>query len=522
MKLSYKTLRAFAVIYAVIPIIIFYFGWFTPIAGLIFSLLTASGVVIFLRDNCDGEYSYGEISQKQLIAAAAIAVLWCFFAGQGGFVHQTSDHITRNAIFRDMIKLPWPVIYNDDSLLSYYIAHWIVPAAVGKGILAVSGSVSAGLMAGRISLLIWSSLGIFISLLLISVISAHSNKCRVILSSVLLIFFSGLDNIGGLINDTVLTHLEWWAGFAQFSSMTTCLFWVYNQFIVILPLTLCIINETSTKSFAFLGLLMLPYGPFPFVGIIMICLIKAAVMAAESIRQKKLSRFIKETLSPQNIIMLPAVGLPYALYYMSNMIISNDMSVGGEAVNTGFRLHSYLTKHIASGDASGIAAFILNYLQFLLLEAGVYIIILFIFHKKSGSKKNVFYLSCLPLMLIPLFQIGTAFDFSMRVSIPMLIYIGVEFIRMMNSEMPTEFQIKDLRSIINTKPLLACAVLIFCTGAATPLFEFGREIGKTITIGTEKESGPGYMASLNDNLAKQNFVSVNYRESPFYKYLLRK
>lgn len=531
MKLSYKTLRTFTVIYAILPIIIFYIGWLTPIAALIFSLLTVSGLVFFLRSNGSGEYSYVEISVKQLAVVAAIAILWCFLAGQGGFVHQSTDHIVRNAIFRDMIKQPWPVIYNDDQLLSYYIAHWIVPAAVGKGVLSLTGSVSAALLTGRIALLIWSSLGIFISLLLISLMTTHSNKCRAILSSLLLIFFSGLDILGSFINNTcTISHLEWWAGFAQFSSVTTCLFWVYNQFIVILPLTLCIINETSTVNFAFLGLLMFPYGPFPFLGIVMICLLKAVVLLIGKYREKKLSEGIKETLSPQNLIMIAAVGLPYALYYMSSPIVSNDVLVEGgtEVINTGFRLHDTLTGYISAGSAADIALFILHYLLFIFMEVGVYLIILLIYYKKHSCKKTVFMLSSATLLLIPLFQIGTAYDFSMRVSIPALIYIAVEFIKMINAEIPPDFHLKDLRdhvnarAFINEKPLLVATVLIIYVGAFTPFCEFRREISQTISVGTEKETDPRYLDSLNDYKYKANFASPNYRYSLFYKYLQKK
>lgn len=523
MKLSYSMLRFITVIYAIFPIIIFYIGWFTPIAALIFSLLTIAALFSFMQNRDSGEYSHADISKKQLVVIAAIAVLWCFLAGQGGFVHQSSDNIIRNAIFRDMIKQPWPVIYNDDQLLSYYIAQWIVPSAIGKGILALTGSVSAGLLAGRVALLIWSSIGIFISLLLLTVISAHNNKCRVILSSLLLIFFSGLDIIGCLVtNICTLTHLEWWAYFAQFSSFTTCLFWVYNQFIVILPITLCIINETTTANFAFLGLLMFPYGPLPFVGIVMICLLKAVVILAEKYGIKRFPEWIRETFSPQNLIMLVAVGLPYALYYMSSPIMTNDVSKGGEKVDTSFRIHDWLSQYVATNDKANIADFFLNYLLFLFLEAGIYLIILFIYHKKCHCKKTAFILSSATLIFIPLFQLGTAFDFSMRASIPALIYIAVEFIRMMNAEMPSKLNFKELRSLVNAKPVLVAAVLVFFMGSFTPLCEFNREIKKTITIGLEKETDPEYLDSLNDYKTKENFASPNYRESLFYKYFLKK
>ena len=51
----------------------------------------------------------------------------------------------------------------------------------------------------------------------------------------IMIFFSGLDIIGCFIQEwnfqsfASILHLEWWLEGFQFSSNTTCLFWVYNQ-----------------------------------------------------------------------------------------------------------------------------------------------------------------------------------------------------------------------------------------------------------------------------------------------------
>lgn len=49
--------------------------------------------------------------------------------------------------------------------------------------------------------------------------------------------------------------------------MTTCLFWVFNQTVVPWLMTLCVLNEKSVENYALLGLLALPFGPLPFVGL---------------------------------------------------------------------------------------------------------------------------------------------------------------------------------------------------------------------------------------------------------------
>ena len=526
MKISYKRLRLLGVIYAVLPIIVFYAGWLALAAALIFSAAAVSGCFFFSRSSDDGEYPSVHISGGKIIAVAAIALVWCFLAGQGGFIHQSADNIIRNAIFRDMIRLPWPVVYDGDQLLSYYIAQWIIPAAIGKAVLAFTGSEGAAFLAGRIALLIWSTIGIFIALLLVSVITAKNQKAKVLLPSLMLIFFSGLDILGLLIsNGENGEHIEWWAEFAQFSSFTTCLFWVYNQFIVILIITLCLIHEKTPMNFAFLGILILPYGPFPFMGIVMICIIKAMVFLTGEYRKGKLSEGIKTTLSLQNIIMLLAVGIPFGLYYMSNAIISNDIYREGENLNTGFRFHAELSGYISDGNTEGIAMFLARYLLFIILEAGLYFIIIMLYHQRTHRRDMTFILSSATLLFIPLFQIGTAYDFSMRVSIPALIYICVELIRVVNEDISSDEALKDPRKFMNAKnakPVLTTALLIFCIGAVTAFIEFNREITNTIFFGAENETSSSYIYSMNDYSSKENFVAVGYKNSLFYKYLLKK
>lgn len=523
MKISYKKLRLFAVIYAVLPIIVFYIGWLTPTAALIFSAVAVSGVFFFVKDSGDGEYSFVNTDVKQVITAAAIALIWCFLAGQGGFIHQSSDHIIRNAIFRDLIRLPWPVVYEGDQLLSYYIAHWMIPSAVGKAVLALSGSEGAGFLAGRVALFIWSSAGIFIALMLVSVMTAANKKANVLISSLLFIFFSGLDVIGSVIYNCIGSlHLEWWAEFSQFSSFTTCLFFVYNQFIVSLIMTLCILNEKEPVNFAFLGILILPYGPFPFLGIVMICMIKAIVFLTEKYRQNMLAGGIRRIFSLQNIIMILAVGLPYGAYYMSNAIISNDVYKDGEIINTGFRFHTELAEYISDGSTANIAAFLARYLLFIILEAGIHFVIILLYHKKTHHKDIVFIISSAALLVMPLFQIGIAYDFAMRVSLPVLIYMGIEFIRLIIAELPPKGSYKNLREVINAKPLLAIAALVFLFGAVTPVFEFEREILKTFEDGPETEESFDYIYSLNDFDQKENFAAPNYKESLFYDHLIKK
>lgn len=526
MKISYNRIRAAAVLYAVIPIIIFFFGWLSLLWAVIFSALLLAAGFFFLKNagKRDGEKTNVVISVKMLIIIGVIAFLWCIFAGQGGFIHQSNDHAIRNAIFRDLIKKPWPVVYEGDMLLSYYIAHWMPPALLAKLVYAVTGSVAAGYAAGNIFLLIWSSIGVYLALLLVVILTGSKKNTHILAAVLLFIFFSGLDIIGTFVtgHDNNGNHYERWAYFAQFSSVTTCLFWVYNQTIVIWLVTLCILNERSVKSFAFLGLLALPFGPLPFIGIVMICVVKAVVISIDLIKNNKAATAFKNIFSPQNILSCAAILPTYYLYYFSNAIMSNEAVYGEKQVDVSFRINNIIVGTAESGNIRDIVLMVLFYLLFFVLEAGVYIAAIIVYNKLKRVKTDPVFIGVIALLLfIPLFKLGGGNDFSMRVSIPPLLYIAVEFIKRFTESMPVKGEFKSLDELVRKKPWFLAASVIFFIGSMTACTEFYREIYYTVT---NAETAVDYyqtesMEELNE---KNNFTAKNYKDSNFYKYICKK
>ena len=518
MTVSYNKLRLCAVLYAVLPIIIFFFGWISIGWAVLFSFLLLMAVFFLIKkgNSADGEYADIKISLKSIIIIAVISIVWCFLAGQGDFMHQSSDHIIRDAIFRDLIKMPWPVIYNKEQLLSYYIAHWMPSALIGKFVLAATGSSFAAYLAGNIALLIWSSLGIFITLMLLSLITANGKKNYPVAAVLIFIFFSGLDIIGTLTSGgNVSDHLEWWYPNAQFSSITTCLFWVYNQSIVSWLMTLCIVNEKKPANFALLGMLIFPYGPFPFLGALIICITKAAFIFVESFKNSCLKEtLIKHTLTLRNVLSVAAIAPVYLAYYSANAIISNNAYYDNVKVNTGFRFHD--------NAAGNLIDFFADIAVFLLFEAGCFVLLILIHDKIKKRKNIVFIVSSVVLVFIPVFQVGKANDFGMRVSIPFVVYIAVEFIRLILEETPSEDERKSFDAIIRKKPLFLIAVLFLVIGAITPITEFSREISANVQYGINLEAEYYTNESLDTWNEKNNFTAIQYEESDYYKIFSRK
>ncbi|MDE6732488.1 MAG: hypothetical protein K2J77_06390 [Oscillospiraceae bacterium] len=526
MKVSYNRIRSAAVIYVAIPIFIFFIGWLSALWAAVFSVLLAAACFFFWKSSRkqDGEKLYAVVSKKTLIIIGAIALAWCFLAGHGGFFHQSDDNAIRNAIFRDLIKLPWPVVYSDGSMLSYYIAHWMPPALAGKIFYAVSGSAAAGYAAGNVFLLLWSSIGVYLSLLLVVILTFSRKKPRILLAVFMFILFSGLDVIGTAVTGYMYSygHLEWWATEIQYSSFTTCLFWVYNQTIAIWLVTLCIINERSVKIFAFLGLLALPFGPLPFIGIVLLCIIKAAVIGVKAIRKGKLAAAVKNIFSPQNILACVSVFPVYYLYYFSNAIAANDAYFAEGKKEVGFRINEIWLKPFAEGDVPDIISKFLLYILFVLLEAGVYAAIILI-HLKSKKKKAApeFKGALFILLLLPLFRLGSGGDFTMRVSIPFIVYLAVEMIKAFADSVPAKGEIRGIEELVKKKTLFFVSSIIFLLGAITPAFEFYREIRYTVT-NFQTPHDLEETESMDEIEIKNNFIARDYTESNFYKFISKK
>lgn len=526
MTISYRRIRLWAVIYAIIPILIFFIGWLTVVPALVFSVLIAGAVIFFIKDSKDRDFkkTHMVMPKKTLVIIGIISFVWCFLAGQGGFIHQSSDHVIRNAIFQDLISKPWPVIYRDGSMLSYYIAHWMPSALLGKIFLSVTGSKAVGYLMGNVFLLLWSFAGVYLTLLLVCMLTVPKKKPRFITASFLFIFFSGLDALGNCYSSAlpISRHMEWWAAFAQYSSFTTCLFWVYNQTIVTWLMILCILNERSIKNFAFLGLLMLPFGPLPFIGIVMICVFKAFDIGLKLLKKRKITILFKSVFSLQNIFSAASVLPVFALYYFSNAIASNNAVFEDGHQDVGLRFNEMLISDIFSGKADAVVRSCGLYLLFILLEVGIYIALIIIWNIKHKVKTPRDFIAVIVfLCLVPLFRFGSGDDLAMRISIPAIVYLSVEFISRLLRDLPKKGEIRNLSEFVRKKTWFFAAVVVFLIGSINAANEFYREISYTIS-GIVTQTPPEYIETMDDEEIKNNFTAKDYQNSDFYKYIGKK
>lgn len=128
-----------------------------------------------------------------------------------------------------LVEYDWPVIRevtteNGSSTrgMIYYIGFWLPSAVFGK---------IFTLNAGYYFQFFWAILGVS----LVYYFVCNYFKKLSVFPLLGMIFFSGLDILGYYMIDynfaelKLYSHIEFWCSGYQFSSMTTQLFWVFNQ-----------------------------------------------------------------------------------------------------------------------------------------------------------------------------------------------------------------------------------------------------------------------------------------------------
>ena len=544
--ISYKILRIIGLFFLVLPVMIFLFFFVKRIISVPVIILLALACYLAIR-NKEDDKRYFHIEIKQLLLMLIVCFIWCYFGGLGGFFYQTSDWNERNAIFRDLMSNKWPVYYSQtNTALTYYIGHWLPAALIGRTFFTLTGMWDISWVLGNIGLLIWTALSVFISvLLLIQYVSANTKKMQWLILGILIVF-SGLDIVGCLLQGwnfqsfTSILHLEWWLEGFQFSSNTTCLFWVYNQAIPAWIATLLFLNEKSNKMYALIIVCTLISAPLPCVGLALYMVGYATYKMIGSIKRHCVIGYLKETFSIINVIPAIFVFPILAFYFMTNSALEKSNAV--QIQNSQFSYDVFyffiigallmliskfvLKKTIPEIWVLSIMSLIVTgvllfnpqldykYVLFLFLEVGVYLIAV----SSEKYKCIFFYLTILLFFIAPTIKIGIGSDFCMRATIPSTIILMTMYIETLTKWLnDKKYTLKS-----QNKVRFWFAVIILIIGMVTPTMEFYRGIYK-VTEGQKLDLVADGIYTLNkyhpSGDVYGNFVSEGYKESIFFKYL---
>ena len=526
LEFSYLRLKKYAYCFLGLPFIVFAFGWMKWYWAI--PAVAATVLCIFLgafRVNkkavgrTQAEAELVQVKKWMLVFIIAIGLFWVWQSGIGGFWAQSKDYPWRNAIYRDIVLRDWPVYYDlYDGALVYYIGFWLVPALFGKLALFMGADDVTAFQVASVAIYIWAVLLIIILFgLLITLFKANTVK-KQLLIIVGFILFSGLDILGSIEPlGANFYHLEWWADNYQYSSFTTCLFWVFNQSIIPWITLACLFQEQNIRNYVFLGMMCLFSGPLPFVGFFLFCITLGIIKAVEAIKDKQIKVFLKDIISPSNVLSTVFIFIFIAAYLFSNAAIS-----GGGALRL-----DQSAAIIQSGADNGSVVTgesfekLFTYLKFIMFEFGFYVLLV----GRKYYKNPLFYVMFVSLLIFPFIKIGGGADFPMRASIPALFYL---YYLVMGFIMEEKHWMKKKESV--NRLLYIVLIAVFLLGSVTPMVEFYRGCRQVVKSGLDNPmedylytlGGDGPNAwTVESGYEYGNFVSVHPNEELFFKYFAR-
>ena len=532
--LSYSKIKKYAFIALAIPFIVFAIGWLKWYWAVVAVVATATCVWIgaFAGNKNKQETkvvsmtdSEKKISVKKwiFILLIVIAAIWVWQSGIGGFWAQSKDYPWRNAIYRDLVLRDWPVYYDMfDGALVYYIGFWLPPALIGKLALLLGANDVVAFQVASVAIYIWSVfLIVILFALLITLLKVDSTK-KQLLVVLGFIFFSGLDILGSIEPlGANLYHLEWWADYYQYSSFTTCLFWVFNQSIIPWIALACLLQESTIKNYVYLGMMCLFSGPLPFVSFFIFCITEGVVKGIKSFRDKAGKQFLKDIVSISNICATLFIFIFIATFLLSNAAISGG---GASRLDQSAAVTESVT--VAETSMNELPDSInwdktLNYLQFVLFEFGFYALLIL----RKNHKNPLYYVAIVSLLVFPFLKIGGGNDFPMRASIPALFVVYYLVMKFLLEEKHWMAQKGTTNRMLYILLIVVCLL-----GSITPLVEFYRGC-RQVAIHSLDNPMEDYLYTLGGDgpggwtaesgYEYANFVSINLEEQPFFVYFAK-
>lgn len=485
------------IVYVILPIIIFACGWLKWFIAIpVVVILVLFGIKMWIELSEKGadvdNFLFTKENGKFWIITASLVFIWVYLSGIGSWVFQNSDHWVRNPIFRDLSTLKWPVIYDlskesdlvqsicGDSKVafSYYFCFWLPVAGLSK-------LLHLGEIPRNVLIVLWAAIGI---LDVIYLICRKHKKCSLIVP-VCFIFFSGLDAIPTLLLNkkaTMITHIEWWSGFFQYSSNTTQLFWVFNQSIPLWVLMALFLNLEKSSSKGAAASLTFAYSPWATIGVLPIAVVS-------SIKKGK----IKSIFNPLNILVPAVMLLVFGSFYM-----------GGNGTSGKYGL-------VFMVNDEGGRMILMSYLMFVLFE----VLVFFFAMGKYAERDGLYYTVLAELLIFP-FIVIKDYNFLMRGTIPALFLLNffvIQFLVKYLGEKDKEIRLRYI---------LLVAVLLL--GALTPMHEILRTVKKTMKNDEILEESIVTFSNIQTDdegkirTASKQFFIYDYNDKFFFKYLGKK
>lgn len=359
-KLRLFPLMLSGYLFLAVPLGIFALGWLrfelsVPILGIL---------VFFFHQIISKKSDYPEellFSRLVLILVGIVVILWPILCGIINYFPQSYDMRGRNIMLLDLIRFPWPIIYPENGHgVSYYFAHWMVPAIIGKVF---------GWTAAQVSLVIWTSFGTYVSFFLLAFFLNISHTKKVL---VLLMFYV---LYGGFVSP--------WIAFTESMGRTLQMYYIQNQSIGVWMATVLFLLQKDFRNMSFLLFTAALYSPYILFGL-------SPFIAVRFFAEYRPSVW-KEIFSFRNLSIALCI-MPVLYFFFS---INN-----------------------ASEDGFSFILLKQKLIPLIIYYAGSFVGYLLFIYK--DHKNNIYYYTCFAvLMAFSMFQYSQDHNFS-RASLPAL------------------------------------------------------------------------------------------------------
>ena len=383
------------------------------------------------------------LTPLQMSVAVAVGCGWTICGGIGHLVFANADWHIRDAVLHDLVTSRWPVGYGvfdgKESLLRAPVGYFLPAALMGK---------LAGLKVAHLAMGLWTAAGA--TLLLLQVLSLTPSRAgTAMIAAAVVVLFSGFDIIGSLLNDgphfranwSIASHLEWWEGSYQYSSMTTQLFWVPNHALGgWLSIGLLYRDKRGTPLDSMLPIITVAialWSPLTALGLVPFVLFRAY----SSMTREHSLRLMHPRVWAPALAVGTLVVAAYLVLDLSR--IPEGLAMSGE------------------GPFATMMA-LLRQAQFFLLEAGFIGLAVLTIRRSSQIVIALVILALLPLFV----HFGPANDLVMRASIPSIAVLAIEAGLALSRE--------SVDSGLFRKKILLGSMLV--VGAVTPIQEFARAL----------------------------------------------
>ncbi len=427
-------LDVLAIVYIALPSFFYLGGWVAPAYGIPAAAVLALCVAL--------SFTRAFVSTRRFrilptAIALGVAALWTTLGGVGHFVYANADWIVRDAALLDLVRNPWPVVYDAVSgqaalMLRAPIGFYLPAAAIGKLL---------GIRVAELALLAWTVLGVFLTFMLMQ--RDHPRASQLLARLAVFMLFSGMDIVGWMTHHnpySIGEHLEWWAYLFQYSSHTTQLFWVPNHALpgwISIAWLLGYQGKSLPIGLAILMVALTPlWSPLTAIGLAPIF---GVAIVAELVRKRNGSSLVALV----DLRVVGAVLICCALVYPYLLL-------GSETIGSGF------TSRVPWVGED----FLPRYVEFVLFEFALFATLLLWRH----GFEPLLVSAVAVLLLLPLYRFGGANDLAMRASIPALALLAIRLGDWLSTPVA---QTRDARARV-------FAVALLAIGAVTPLMEIAR------------------------------------------------